>query len=385
MRALRIIVIVTFVSAWALPAHGMLRLGGFYKSQLLAMSPIFSDVDRDISKALFNNIGRIKIFYSYSDALSMDFAYSLGLIYQFAPDTTIPESFQDNSFSYRLLDIKTHIFHQNLSTKDILDGLQNLDRLVVNYSHELFELQVGRMPISFGSARVINPTDIFVPDLLTAIDTEERQGVDGIRLKKPWGQMGEIDLGFVFGEKFKSSSSAAFINLRYSLWENDLSAMAMRFNQNMLWGLDIAGSLFRAGYWIEMAYVDAKQSTNYYRLSIGSEYLFFGALTTFIEYHYSSLGGVFLLGKHYLTPGINYQLSPLVTLMASSTINLTDVSALINLKFEWNFSEDCYLDAGTFIAVGEGTPGPADFSNYQVKSEFGHFPTTIYTSMRVYF
>ena len=51
--------------------------------------------------------------------------------------------------------------------------------------------------IAWGSAFVINPTDVIAPYVYNALDQEERYGVDALRVRVPTGALSETDLGYV--------------------------------------------------------------------------------------------------------------------------------------------------------------------------------------------
>ena len=77
--------------------------------------------------------------------------------------------------------------------------MQNLDRFNAQLRLPHGDLTLGRQAITFGSSRVINPTDIFVPFDVRVFNQEYRMCVDAIRYQSPIGEVGEFDLGFVFG------------------------------------------------------------------------------------------------------------------------------------------------------------------------------------------
>ena len=96
-------------------------------------------------------------------------------------------------------------------------------------------------------------------------------------------------------------------------------------------------------------------------------------------------GSVYLMGRHYLIPGITYQLNPLITFTGQSLINLADRSIFAAPQAEYNIASDFYLGAGAFISLGrkpaangEGTPGI-------LRSEFGAYPNIYFASFRYYF
>ena len=104
--------------------------------------------------------------------------------------------------SYRLTDLQN-----SLSGKTSKNQIyQNLDRFNVQWQFAQGDLTIGRQAISFGSARIINPTDIFLPFNVQTFNQEYRTGVDAIRYQAPLGELGEFDMGLVLGEDGKAEN-----------------------------------------------------------------------------------------------------------------------------------------------------------------------------------
>ena len=104
------------------------------------------------------------------------------------------------------------------------------------------------------------------------------------------------------------------------------------------------------------------------RLSAGADYNFVQGVYAFVEYHFNSAGqsdpdryfnnlfytkrtayvegAVYLLGRHYIIPGISWQLTPLATVFAEVLSNLNDGSLLIAPSLEYNISDNLYLSLG---------------------------------------
>jgi hypothetical protein len=284
--------------------------------------------------------------------------------------------------------------------------LQNLDRLAFTFRIPFADFYIGRQSIAWGSARVINPTDVIAPFTFDELDKEERIGVDAVRLRVPLGMMGEFDTGYVLGKDAKFENSAFFTRLKLYQYRNDISLLLLGFRENFLAGFDLARSIGGAGSWLEMAYVwtdllknsGDKISQNYFRASLGMDYSLTSQSYAFIEYHYNGAGeskaenylknytkiayqegSVYLLSKHYLTPGMSYQITPLVTGTAQILANLTDPSVYLALDCEYNIAQNIYLSAGAFVGIG------SDAESLQYTSEFGGYPQTYYLSFRIYY
>lgn len=276
--------------------------------------------------------------------------------------------------------------------------IQNLDRALITCSGDCADVNIGRQAIAFGSARIINPTDIITPFTFNTLDQEERIGVDAVRVTIPTGDLSEIDGGFIAGRHLSFRQNAVFLRRRIHVCESDINFLVIYFRENTLLGFDIERPLGQAGFWLEAAYTFAHsfqtgiRASNYGRLSTGVDYRFSDKLYGMLEYHYSSAGtrdpshyatnvaqvaytqgAVYLLGRHYLSPGMTYEITPLWLFSAHTMINVRDPSAYTTLILEHNFKEDLYFDWGLFF--GAGRP----------PTEFKLYANLLYFSVRYYF
>jgi hypothetical protein len=281
---------------------------------------------------------------------------------------------------------------------------QNLDRLFMTYSSSKLTLKTGRQPVAFGSAKMINPTDVLTPFSYQELDKEERTGVDAIRMNFSLGDLSLLDAGYVFGNNLMQSKSAAFLRLKVNVLDTDISTMLMDFKNNLLLGVDVSRSVGQASVWLEAAdvlpkYFDNNSNNykNYFRSTLGLDYKLTSSLYSYFEYHYNGAGtsdpykylllgtttaytdgGVSLRGRHYLIPGMNYEIGPLLKLTGQFLFNINDSSILSNVLVEQSFTQDVFIDFGTYLPFGSRSP-------VVQKSEFGNYPKIFYSSLRLYF
>ena len=280
--------------------------------------------------------------------------------------------------------------------------LQNLDRFNVQFQFADGDLTVGRQAITFGSARIINPTDVFLPFNLGTLNTEYRIGVDSIRYQKAWGELGELDAGLVFGDNAQSKNSAAFIQIKQNFRGNDLKFSLIQFADQTLVGGGLEGALGNFGVWLEIASVSGPD--DYTRGSVGVDYAFTANTFAMAEYHVSSAGtteteqylnhfeslafktgGVFLLGRHYIIASLSQTLSPLWQVSVQTIQNLDDHSSFTSLSANYNVAEDIYLDFGIYLFQGKGIEVNDTIGQFLLGSEYGANANAIYTSIRLYF
>ena len=399
-----IFLIITAISE---PTNAELQISGYYKNFSTGFdSPL---LDEPIIGAVNNRL-RLNFSYIPTDVLSFD------LSYDFAPRIQDPALFSEppiaaaaGSLRYRVVDFDAAIYSSEGDSVGSFGLFHNLDRVSIAYGADFGDITIGRQAIAWGSARVVNPTDIVAPYAYDQLDTEDRIGVDAIRVQIPIGVLGEFDTGYIFGENFAFEKSAFFLRSQLNAVETDFSISLLGFHEHLMTGFDIARGIGGAGFWFEAAYVYANafdgengEAGNYLRASIGLDYSFSGVAYGFIEYHVSDAGArepenylanltqsaytdgaVYLLGRHYLAPGLTFQITPLISLGGVVLSNISDPSLFPSLQIEYNFAQDIYLSAGGFIGIGK-RPETED-EETQFRSEFGGYPTLFFSSFRIYF
>jgi hypothetical protein len=315
---------------------------------------------------------------------------------------------------YRAVDFDARIYPAPREPVDQFAVFGNLDRALVNVAFDHFDLLLGRQPIAWGSARAVNPTDVLAPFLYTELDTEERVGVDAVRLRVPIGALNELDAGFVAGEDFELDKSAYFVRTKLYRTPTDVSAMLVGFQGNLLAGFEIVRPIGGAGFWLEAAQVwvntlddeATRGEGDYFRASIGVDYSFRNNTYVYCEYHYNgpgsndpdllltgseafTEGGVYLLGRHYLAPGAVFQVTALTTLSLTALANLGDPSVLLSPSLERNVFTDVYLSGGAFVGLGEASSitylPPFNIPFIELKSEFGLYTDFVYVTLRYYY
>jgi hypothetical protein len=421
-----VLIIISFIFSavfhtdWATADDNTVEIRGYVKTLAtladFSDSHIISSNSGDVQileheESLTNTL-RINILWRTDKSVSAELAYE---IFPRIADDNIQSFFTlqaADPFSYRAFD-----FQKNVGITGDSSAFQlfhNLDRAFFTFSPLFGDIHVGRQPIAFGSAHVINPTDILTSFSYTELNKEERIGVDAFRLKIPVGSLGEIDAGTVFGENFNSKESAAFLRAKFFIFETDFSPIAILFRENLLLGCDIAGSIGGAGYWFEGAYAfsgvtgNREAGMDYLRFSTGLDYSMTDKLYSYIEYHFNGAGkneperysetsnetaytegAVYLFGIHYITPGFTYEVTPLISFSAQAIYNIGDNSLLLFPNIGYSLSDNASLEAGAFIGIGRGPDitenSFAGGTDVSARSEFGIYPDTYFISARYYF
>lgn len=354
------------------------------------------------------NSMRLMLDYFPSNEVALQLHYESQPVYRQKPDADFVAGSPFSTLSsidnrYRITDL----------SNDYGDSdqhwiwLHNLDRLNVRYSTDQGDLTVGRQVVSFGSARFVNPTDIFVPFGLQTLNQEYRVGIDALRYQMALGDFRQLDMGAVIGKDGKKENSAIFLRGRDNWRQMDLQAVAIVLDQAWLLGGGLETALGDFGFWFETAFVDGDQDAGdvrYWRHSMGSDYALNERWILMLEYHYNGAGasdprdylsllsqqpyrqaGVYLLGRHYLIPALSWQASPLINVTGSGFFNLEDESCFINLAAEISWSDNLYSDIGWYWSKGSGLVYQESPEPLQFGSEFGIYPVSLYASLRWYF
>ena len=303
----------------------------------------------------------------------------------------------DSGGAYRLTDLSSTVGTET-SKRRIQ---QNLDRFNLQFNFSAGDLTIGRQAISFGAARFINPTDVFLPFDVRTYNTEYRTGIDAVRFQKPVGQLGEIDFGLILGPDGEAASSAAFGQIKTNLKGSDLHATVIRFAEQNLIGFGLQTALWDFGTWVEAASVTGIR--DYWRVSLGLDYSFNESTFASVEYHYNgagsddvatyltqinqipySQGGVFFLGENYIIPALSIQLSPLTTVGIQGVFNLDDHSTYLSASLNYNVKEDLYIGLGYYHFSGKKLSLTTTGSPV-LNSEYGSNPDNLFVSISYYF
>lgn len=364
-----------------------------------------------------NNRLRLNLGWRLSDRVSLDASYDIAGRVQ-DPALTVGDLLWGqglNALPYRIDDFDQRLYPDIEETATSFGLYHNLDRLYLSLAARWFDFYAGRQAIAWGAARTVNPTDIVAPFAYSQLDTEDRLGVDAVRVRVPLDFMAEIDAGAVLGDNAEHINNAYYLRGKFYLSGNDISMVAAAYRGNIMIGGDWARSIGGAGFWLETAFTrtsvygdDTTGGDEYLRLATGLDYQLTSRLYGFCEYHYNGPGvaepdeyatilarpayregGVYLLGKHYVIPGVSYQLTPLITVSGETLVNLTDPSTYIAATGEHNIAENIYLSAGFYLSAGQGptldeaAEEPIRAANFE--SEFGTYPDIVYASFRIYF
>ena len=411
-RAVTLLASAGLLACLQAPAVRGQDLSGYVKNFTLGFQ--LPEADPSGGGFVWQSANRLRLKYRHSLGRGLSFDGAWEVLPRFQSEAfyrTALFPFSIDPSSYRLVDFHAQVYPGADRNPGRFALFQNLDRLSLFWKTSAADVTVGRQPIAWGSALVVNPTDIIAPFAFNDLDKEEVFGVDAIRVRIPTGSLSEVDLGYVPGRDFRFGRSAFFARRRVNVWHTDGTLMAVGFRKNLLVGLDLSRSVGPAGLNFGAAYVIAGAlgdtptvEKDYLRVSVDLDGNVTSRFYLYGEYHYNSAGGkspeqyaslfsttayrqgnVYLLGRHYLMAGGNYQVTPLNTVAWLILWNTGDRSFDFWPSWEYNLAANAYLQAGTNIGVGRAPnswPTPAPLA---LRSEFGSYPRLFYVSLRYYF
>lgn len=288
---------------------------------------------------------------------------------------------------YRWRDLDAEIY-SNDDDRLVLE--QNLDRLYFLWMNDLGDLAVGRQAISFGLSRQFSPVDVVLPANIGAAERSYRPGVDAVRWLQPLGQLGELDLGWVFG-----GDQLAFVRSYNQLNSLVLEFTVLTVNSDYwLFGVGSQGTAGTWGWWQEAAWLSSDEDQGA-RLTLGVDQQVLDDLYLALEYHFNGVGErkadlatyqkglyskglVMPAGRHYASLMASKPITPLLYGQGAVLANLGDGGLLFNALLDYSLTNNSRLDLSVSLPLAESpTIEGLDLSTPQLKDEFGVYPARI--------
>jgi len=255
-----------------------------------------------------------------------------------------------------------------ISQRTHLNWRHTLYRGWLEYEYGPVQLKLGRQRIAWGSGRIWNPTDRFNPVQPTALEPEQKLGVDAGMLVWNYGGNGSVTA--VAAPARPSSRTARKLALRWqdTFGEFDVALMGGRINNENMFGLDITGNLGDAGVRLEWMQARNPRQGDYGQLSTGIDYTwrhawFPNGLYMAIEYFYNGAAGAVrqmqdrLNGRvrHLIGGMLGYDLTPLWRFDLLLIADPQQGGAFISPSLKWSALEN--VDIQGFVQLPQGAGG----------------------------
>lgn len=382
----------------ALSANASYNFNGYSIGQGKVNSPILKSNTHELGFIAVENINRFNIMFDASTNTTIELGLEINQVFQKIDDPLQSRKFDNTSSAYRVDDLNKKFIKSDSGNKSWY-GLKQLDRLSWSQSINAYDLIIGRQQISFGSAKLVNPTDLFSPFNLVEINKEERNGVDAIRLRKSLGANSEFDVGMVIGQSGRSEDNAVYFRMVLPISKAEVKPLFTNYKDAWGFGVDILYPILGANFYLEALSTHPQKGSSYLRGTTGYEYQWTDEFYSVMEYHFNgagqtqpslydssgtsfaiSKGGSFLFARHYVNFLFSWQASPLHSIGLTNFYNLNDDSFLFSPSWDWSLSDESTLTTGIFLGVGNK-------SNFLLlpKSEFGLYGKSIFTKYKYFY
>ncbi len=228
-------------------------------------------------------------------------------------------------------------------------------------------LRAGRQRIAWGTGKIWNPTDVLNPYQPTAIERDERRGVDALYARKGLGALGQAE--FVWAGEDRWVDHQLLARGHGNLGGVDASLLGGKIAGStaaFMVGGDFAGTLADGTLHGEWGYFHPQWRTPYWKAGVGWDYTFADETkvpglknAAFVFEYYHAGNGVtdtrkydfqpVLAGKEvsvaqdYFGASVSKDLHPLLKLEAFALLNADDGSTFFTPSLTWNALNDLYL------------------------------------------
>lgn len=237
----------------------------------------------------------------------------------------------------------------------------------ISYDVADVSLKVGRQRVAWGSGRIWNPTDRFNPVQPTALELDQKLGVDAAALQ--WNYSHSAYVLAVASPASVANAAVRKLALRWQdTWGDfDLSMMVGRIADESILGMDVTGNLRDAGIRVEWMQAKNPREGAYGQIVAGLDYTwnnswFPNGLYTAIEYFYNGAAGLVVsqdrisgLSNHLLGAQLAYDLTPLWRAEILFISDMQKSGSFTMPSITWSVAED--LEVQCFTQLPQGNAG----------------------------
>ena len=277
----------------------------------------------------------------------------------------------------------------------------DIDRLSLTWYTDFADITVGRQAITWGISNVYPVADLWAQFSPFELDTEEKPGVDAVRLLNY--TVSDLELDIVLADRGSSENFSAGARANLSLPWTDLYFGGGKFWREAigLAGISTPLGSYKLRAEGALPYDLDGDAFQLPRVTLGVDWMG-GETMLSAEYNFNGIGATdaedyigvledpryaqgetYFLGRHNLgglaswTPG-NDRLS----LTLSALWNLQDPSAAFVPNLNYDFGQNTRLSAGAMISFGDT---PLFEPEPELRSEFGTYGDFVFTMLSVYF
>jgi hypothetical protein len=194
-----------------------------------------------------------------------------------------------------------------------------IDRMLVQYANEKWDIKIGRQRINWGINNIWNPNDIFNAYNFLDFDYEERPGNDAIRIQRNLNNNSVLEFAYKPG-KYKDEHTAAFL-YKVNKWNYDFQFLGGIYQTDYVLGGGWAGNIKEAGFKGEFSYFIPKRNT----------------LETSQTVSFSIMADQTFKNDWYISLASLYNSNPTNAFVSSGSFYNSNLSAKNLFPFRYNF------------------------------------------------
>ena len=242
-------------------------------------------------------------------------------------------------------------------------------RAAITYDWGGGRFTAGRQRIAWGSGRLWNPTDRFNPISPTAVEPEEKTGVDSAFGEVRFGPFGALQGVAAPGNGARHVSRKLALRWRDTVGETDYAIVLGRIGDDNILGLDLAGNLWEGGIRFEGLLGRPFGGDTYAQVATGYDYTLVTALLPdglylLAEYFYNGVATgrppsltpadrLESRNQHLLGFSAGYDLTPLWRLDGLAIWDPEGSSLFFSPKLTWSASADIELSLFAQLFAGD--------------------------------
>jgi hypothetical protein len=194
-----------------------------------------------------------------------------------------------------------------------------IDRMLVQYANEKWDIKIGRQRINWGINNIWNPNDIFNAYNFLDFDYEERPGNDAIRIQRNLNNNSVLEFAYKPG-KYKDEHTAAFL-YKVNKWNYDFQFLGGIYQTDYVLAGGWAGNIKEAGFKGEFSYFIPKRNT----------------LETSQTVSFSIMADQTFKNDWYISLASLYNSNPTNAFVSSGSFYNSNLSAKNLFPFRYNF------------------------------------------------
>ena len=369
------------------------KLGGYYKNLLVTSETISNKKPYILDLERF----RFDINEKFSDNLSARLVYDNNFIlddFSTSPDFNLIR--EDNQRELAFWDT-----HQVLINNRDLFWTDSFYRAYVQYVSPLIQCVIGKQTVDWDRMRFYHPFDFFNPIAPTAIEKDEKMGVDAVNIDfRPQSFM---SYNFIYAPDKIPNQQSVGLRFLTKVRDYDIFILGVDQKRDYYLGFGFDGYLNESGLRGEVTYAsihnnddrdidngnNSRNADNFLRASIGMDRSFSPKLYGIIEYFYN--GGAKIMNaplflsslqysrrslsitKHIIGAGLEYEFTGITKLNNYLFYDFEGNSFFYNPEFKWNIKPNTDITVGCQIFEGDDN------------SEYGNYHDLFYAEMKLYF